>query len=84
MTSRIVLKIWLDGQWRDLMTFGPSIYPQVRDGAREFADMTSSNLIIAEAAGEQAWRVIARYWGAGLPVPLGGEFVFRTDEPYPE
>ena len=79
MNVRMTLKIWLDGQWRDLMTFGPFLYPQVRAGAREFADMTSCNLIIVEAEGEQAGRVIARYWGAGLPVPLGEEFSFPEE-----
>ena len=74
MTVRMTLKIWLDGQWRDLMTFAPALYPQVRDGAREFANMTSCNLIIIEAQGEQAGCVIARYWGAGLPAPLGEAF----------
>lgn len=74
VNTRLTLKIWLDGQWRDLMRFAPSLYPQVRDGAREFADMTRCNLIIVEAEGEQAGRVIARYWGTGLPVPLGEEF----------
>ena len=73
MNAKMTLKIWLDGQWRDLMRFGPSLYPQVRDGAREFAEMTSCNLIIIEAGGEQAC-VIARYWGAGLPVPLGDAY----------
>lgn len=76
MNCKMTLKIWLDGQWRDLMTFGPFLYPQVRAGAREFADMTSCNLMIAEADGEHTWHVIARFWGAGLPVPLGEAFCY--------
>lgn len=79
MNDKMTLKIWLDGQWRDLMKFTPALYPQVRDGAREFADMTSCNLIIVEPGGKKAWRVIARYWGAGLPVPLGEEFSFPVE-----
>ena len=79
MNDKMTLKIWLDGQWRDLMTFAPSLYPQVRDGAREFADMTSCNLIIVERC-KQGWQVFARYWGTGLPVPLGGEFVFAIGD----